>query len=149
MAKRFKNPELNGFSHTKFWYAWVSMRSRCNNKNYFNYSRWGRRGITYPTRWKSFEVFYEDMYDSYSPELSLDRIDNDKNYSKENCRWATRKEQQNNTSRNKFFTIGETTQTLSQWAETADIGLSTIKQRFYTYGWNIEKALYTPVRIRK
>lgn len=75
--------------------AWASMRRRCDNRNFKQFADYGGRGITYCERWESFKNFEEDM--SPKPEgTSLDRIDNEKGYSPENCRWATKTEQQRN-----------------------------------------------------
>ncbi len=81
--------------------SWQHMKDRCLNPNNKYYKNYGGRGITICDRWvNSFEDFLEDMGDR-EKYLSLDRIDNNKGYSKENCKWSTRKEQANNTRRNK------------------------------------------------
>lgn len=75
--------------------SWGSMRERCNNEKARDYPHYGGRGIKVCKEWDDFWVFVEDMGDR--PEgHSMDRIDNDKGYSKENCRWATRSEQMKN-----------------------------------------------------
>ena len=84
---------------------------------------------------------YEDMASSWKQGLTLDRIDNDGNYSKENCRWADRKTQNNNTRRNRYITINGVTKTLSEWCEHSSLKSSTIRQRYYVYKWSIEKSL--------
>lgn len=97
-------------------------------------------------RWTKYQNFKEDMFGSWSDGLTLDRIDNTKNYSSENCRWVTKKEQANNTSRNRKLTLNGRTLNVSQWAEELNIKSTTIRQRIDYYGWTIEKALTTGVR---
>jgi hypothetical protein len=77
--------------------AWLSMKQRCSNPNYRNYKFWGGRGIAVCERWKdSFENFFSDMGKKPTPQHSLDRIDNDKGYGPDNCRWVTRSVQNSN-----------------------------------------------------
>lgn len=96
----------HGLSRTRFYHIFAMMKQRCNNPNSDAYFRYGKRGIR--VLWESLEEFKNDMYLSYikhcvefgEKETSLDRIDNDGDYCKENCRWATHKEQANNTKAN-------------------------------------------------
>lgn len=100
----------HGKSNTKIYHIWKSMRQRCNNKNSKDYKYYGEIGIQLDENWNVFENFYNDMYDSYiehiklfgESDTSLDRIDPSKNYCKENCRWATWKEQNNSSHKRKF-----------------------------------------------
>ena len=80
---------------TPTYRSWESMRQRCNNKNATMYHRYGGRGISVCPRWNSFANFLEDMGERPSG-ATLDRVDNDAGYRKENCKWSTRKEQADN-----------------------------------------------------
>lgn len=83
--------------HSPTYRAWASMKVRCTNENVPQWNDYGGRGISICERWfHSFEAFLEDMGERPSPAYSLDRKDNDGNYEPGNCRWATRKEQNEN-----------------------------------------------------
>lgn len=84
-------------SSTSEYKAWIDMKSRCLNKNNKFYAHYGGRGITVCSRWlKSFENFYSDMGDKPNGKYSLERIDNNKGYEPENCKWADWLEQSTN-----------------------------------------------------
>ena len=85
----------HGMTGTKTFNSWYSMKARCDNPNRTGYKYWGGRGITYDKAWQSFQVFLSDMGERPKG-TTLDRIDVDGNYSKENCRWATPFEQVHN-----------------------------------------------------
>ena len=120
--------------------SWKHMKSRCYNPKARGYENYGGRGITVSPEWHSSLTFIEDMKDSWKPGLTLDRIDNNKGYSKQNCRWASRLEQNNNTRRNKRFEYKGKSQTLINWSRELQINRSTLSQRIYVYGWSIDKA---------
>ncbi len=121
--------------------VWRAMKARCYNSNTRQYLDYGGRGISVCDKWQRLKGFLEDMQPTYSEGLSLDRIDNNGNYCKENCRWATRREQGNNTRRNVFHKFDGKEMTLSQWAEELKINRSTIAQRFYVYRWPLSRCL--------
>ena len=84
----------HGMSRTRLYQIWASMKHRCDSPNAVCYHRYGGRGITYCDEWSNFEPFMEWAYKSgYSDDLTIDRINNDKGYYPENCKWSTQKEQ--------------------------------------------------------
>jgi len=86
---------LDGQSPT--YRSWAAMKRRCDNYRVDNYEFYGEKGISYDPRWEHFTLFLEDMGER--PEgMTLDRLDGIKNYSKDNCRWATKKQQMQNRS---------------------------------------------------
>lgn len=83
----------HGMTKTKIYNSWRGMKERCDNPNNKRYSSYGARGITYDSKWVTFDGFYSDMGSSYVESFELDRIDVNGNYCKENCRWVTESEQ--------------------------------------------------------
>ena len=140
------NVKKHGMSYSKTHKKWDCMIQRCTNPNSAQFKNYGGRGITVCKEWKSsFETFFRDMGEA--PEgLTLERIDNDKDYYKENCRWATTKEQNRNRRFNKFITFNGKTKCVAEWAEEIKIGAPAIYRRLKT-GWNPIKALTEPVRL--
>lgn len=134
MATKFHEKHLNAY------YSWSNMKRRCDNKNHKDYKNYGGRGISYDKSWKRFAGFYADMGDR-EKNLSLDRINNNKGYSKENCRWATRAVQNNNSRKNKLIEYNGLSLPLRSWSEKLGINRSTLAQRIYVYKWNISKCL--------
>jgi hypothetical protein len=98
--RRVTHGQAHHGSVTVEYRAWQQMLQRCQNTSRHNYHRYGGRGIAVCDRWKSsFENFLADMGLKPSAEMSMDRIDNDKGYEPENCRWATKSQQSKNRSR--------------------------------------------------
>jgi hypothetical protein len=87
--------KTHGMKNTSIWIIWMGMLARCNNPKNKAYKNYGGRGIKVCKEWHTFVSFYADMGDRPA-NLQLDRIDNDKGYFKENCRWITSKENNNN-----------------------------------------------------
>jgi hypothetical protein len=126
--------------------CWHNMKERCYNPNDKSYKNYGGRGIKVCDRWlSSFENFYEDMGDCPKG-LSLDRKDNDGDYTPENCRWSTNEEQRSNTRRSAWLKHEGETDTITRWARSKDMKVATLANRLNVYGWSIERALTTPVR---
>lgn len=119
---------------------WKGMKSRCYNQNRVTYRRYGGRGIKVCERWKDdFWAFYEDMGQSPA-NCAIDRIDNDGDYTPDNCRWTTRRINNNNGQRNLNITFKGRTLTLSQWARLFDLTPRTLLDRLES-GWLLDKAL--------
>jgi len=146
----------HGMRRTRIYSTWRNMFTRIENPNTHNFSSYGGRGIIVYERWYKFENFRDDMYESYLAHVkkfgerntTLERKDVDKDYCKENCTWATNKEQANNTRRNKIFCLDNRCQTLTQWAEEYHIHWFTLHGRLFRMQWPLEKALTTPVKYR-
>lgn len=128
--------------------AWQAMRARCLNPNHPAYKNYGGRGITVCDEWLGpggKARFLADMGPRPSPEHSLDRINNDGPYCKDNCRWATQKQQCNNTRRNHRITIDGVTRTVTEWAEFRGLKLITLHFRLARRGWSERDAVMLPV----
>lgn len=111
--------ETHGFSKPgkvhPLYRVWLSMRERCNNPHNKHYKWYGGRGVSVCAEWDDFEVFKRDMGDRPAGR-SLDRIDNDGPYCKDNCRWATKQEQVWNTSKARWIEFNGDRKVLSEWA---------------------------------
>lgn len=132
---------------SKIYRIWEAILRRCKNPNYHEYKYYGGRGIKVCERWKKFENFLTDMGKPPTKNHSIDRINNDKDYCLENCRWATKKEQQRNKRNNHLETFNEKTKCIAEWAEEFGIPDGTLRARL-KYGWSIDRALTTPVKAR-
>ena len=130
---------------TPTYQTWVSMRERCYNKKRYNFKWYGGRGITVCDSWRQFKNFLNDMGER-PPNKTLDRIDNNSNYEKSNCRWATRKEQGRNSRRNHIVSFNGRDLPIVVWAEEYGVNASTLQTRLNRCKWSVKKALTTPVR---
>ena len=129
-------------SNTVLFYKWVGMRERCYSPSCKDYKNWGARGITVCARWRrSFENFYDDVGASYQPGLSLGRINNDKGYSPQNCRWETAEQQANNTRNSVFIATPKGRMTIKQAARAYNIKPVTLYARLRRYNWTVSRAL--------
>lgn len=140
----------HGASESRLYTIWCLMKRRCFTKTARDYSRYGGRGITVCKEWaEDFTAFYEwAVNNGYRPDLSLDRRDNDGSYTPDNCRWATAKEQQNNTRLNRMISYRGKTLTLSQWSDELGISYTVLASRIKR-GWSVERAFTQPVEARK
>jgi hypothetical protein len=121
------------------------MLHRCENPLNKQFSDYGGRGIRVCKKWKTFEGFFDDM-GHRSNGMTLDRIDNNGNYGKENCKWSTVREQNRNSRHTNSIEFRDEIRCLTGWAEHLGIKLASLSNRIHTCGWTIEEALTTPVR---
>lgn len=134
----------HGLSENSIYPTWAAMMSRCYNPNNSGYHNYGGRGIKVCKRWHDIETLYLDMGEK--PEgHSIDRIDNDGDYCPENCRWATKKEQNRNRRDNVVLTYKGERKTLIEWAESLGMTYCTLYLRIRR-GWSIERAFTQPPR---
>lgn len=133
----------HGMSDSREYSSFRSMMSRCYNPNFTQYSDYGGRGIRVCERWFGhFEKFYEDM----GPRpvgTTLDRKDNNGNYTPENCHWGTHHDQTRNSRRNRWLTLRGETKTLKDWANELGFKSNSLASRL-DRGWDTYKALTFP-----
>lgn len=124
--------------------VWTSLRNRCSNPRHHAWKDYGGRGITVCERWQhSFEAFLGDMGPRPTAAHQIDRIDNDGPYSKDNCRWATVREQARNRRSCVYLEYGGKLLTQSEWSEITGIAVSTLISR-RDRGWTTTETLSTP-----
>lgn len=149
--KKMKSSNSPRQTHIKLYNIWHSMKQRCNDPNTKFYKDYGGRGIKVCSEWEnSFESFAKwSDENGYSNGLEIDRIDNSKGYSPDNCKWSTDKEQANNRRNSVYYTIDGETKTLAQWCETKGLPYYTIWQRLNVAKWDVDMAFNQPVRITR
>lgn len=133
----------HGCTHSSEHNAWRNLWNRCTNPNFLQFKDYGGRGIKVCRRWDKFENFLADMGKKPSPKHSLDRKNNDGNYTPKNCRWATRAEQMRNTRRNCLVTHEGRIRVLTDWCLEKRINVNTVKARLRS-GWSVSRALTVP-----
>lgn len=143
----------HGLSNSRLYSIHNAMNARCFNKNNKEYHNYGGRGVSVCEEWrgrKGFLSFYKwAISNGYKEELSIDRVDNNKNYSPDNCRWVTPKEQAINRRTNVFISYNGETKTLKEWSDSLGIPYKTLHMRIKKYQWDIERAFIQPINIKK
>lgn len=141
--EKMKSNAKHGKKGTPVYQSWQHMKSRCLNPNDKNFKWYGKRGVTVCDRWLEFCKFYDDMGDP--PEgFTIDRTDVNGDYNKDNCTWASRKEQSLNTRRSRKVTWKGQTLTVKEWSDLLSINYGTLLGRLRR-GWLPDRALSTPV----
>lgn len=142
---------IHGESKTKLHRIWAGMKQRCYDPNTTGYQNYGGRGVRVCDEWKNDFCAFRDwaLISGYREGLSIERQDTSGNYTPENCRWATAKEQANNRRSNILITYQGITLTEKQWAEKLGISYNTLHTRIKTRGWDIDRAFTTPVQSKR
>ena len=136
--------EWHGGTNLKEYKIWEAMKRRCYATSDKSYPNYGGRGIIVCERWiHSFKNFLEDMKQRPSDTHTIDRINNNGNYTPENCRWTTRKEQIKNRRCAHNLTFNGTTKTMLEWSNITGIDYFTLHKRI-KHGWTTEDALTKP-----
>lgn len=138
--------KTHGMSETRIYRIYHKMKLRCYSKVNPAYPAYGGRGITICDEWlNDFMEFYNwSMDNGYADDLSIDRIDNNKGYSPDNCRWTTKKQQANNTRSTIFLTYKGETKPASEWSEITGIPQDTLTYRKRS-GWSDDECIETPL----
>lgn len=154
MQGKSVTPKLYGKDHPQYkhgmgsrsernpvYTTWTHIKRRCLNKNSKEYAAYGAKGITISEDWMIFENFHTDMAQTWFPKASIDRVDNAKGYSKENCRWATMADQARNKTTVRLYKIGHLNLTIPQVAEIYQIKPKTLYDRLVRQGLPLERAI--------
>lgn len=146
--KRGKSSSKHNMVNSRLYTIWSGMKQRCYNKKKNNYMYYGDKGITVCKEWKDdFINFYNwAITNGYKDTLTIDRIDLKGDYEPKNCRWATIKEQNNNTSKNHWIEYNEERLTMSQFSEKYKIPYQVLKNRI-RYKWSIDRIINTPFKM--
>jgi hypothetical protein len=151
---RHNNPQWkHGMSETRLFRIWRGIKGRVTCKTDKQYPDYGGRGIKMSKEWYyEFLPFYHwAINNGYDDHLVIDRIDNDGHYCPSNCHWVTRKVNNRNSRHNVLYTINNKTKCLVEWTEKYNMPYKTVWNRINDLGWDIQKALTTPIpeRYRK
>lgn len=137
----------HGKTDTRLYVVWRKMKERCLNSNCKDYKNYGGRGIGICDEWLEFMPFYKwAVKNGHQKHLTLDRINNEGDYKPNNCRFTTRKIQNNNRRDNRIIKFNGKKKTLSEWSDYTGINYKTLVSRLDQSEWSIEKTLTTPVR---
>ena len=145
MIKKYHT--THNLSNSSEYLAWKNMVQRCTNKNNKAYKHYGGRCIEVCDRWLTFENFYRDMGENPGG-LELDRRDNNKGYSLDNCRWVSHKKNTRNTRGSHIITFKGISKCITEWAESTEISAAAIGHRIRR-GWTVERALTQSLEISR
>lgn len=144
-------PEFrHGETQSRLYRIWCNIKTRCSCKSAEYYKNYGARGISVCDEWRLSYTAFRDwaLSAGYEDNLTIDRINANGNYEPSNCRWATWKEQENNSSHNVNISYNNKTMTLHQWSEELNIPYDTLRSRVRRRGWSVKRAFTQPVKKR-
>lgn len=139
------------FHDSKLYKIYHQIKYRCYNKNASDYEYYGGRGITMCDEWlyDGYSFYVWALSSGYRDGLTVDRIDVNGNYSPDNCRWITMKEQSNNRRSNHTITYNGKTQSLAKWAEELGMSYTTLRCRLNQYHMSVDEAFTRPIKSNK
>ncbi len=145
--KTTHNRYRHGMRRTRFYRIWTGMKTRCLNDKHIWFKHYGGKGIKVCNDWLLFDNFLLDMHASYlehskkygEKNTSIDRINGNKNYCKENCKWATKLEQSNNAINNRFIEYRGEKKSIKEWSSITGISYNVIYNRIFLYKLSIEE----------
>ena len=143
---------VHGMEKTRLYHIWQGIKRRCLNPNDAGYKQlYGSKGITICEEWKNSPTAFINwaLKNGYNDKLTIDRIDNSKGYSPDNCRWVTTKQQARNTTRNHLITYKGKTHCIAEWAEILGFSYGTLLQRIVKHKWTLKRAFTQPPRKRR
>lgn len=146
-----KRSTTHNLSKTHLYKTWIAIKNRTLCESSSHYDNYGARGIDICERWlgiNGFENFSKDMGNRPSNKYSIDRINVNKGYSPDNCRWATTTQQARNRRNNTILTYNGQSLTIKEWSEITHINASTISKRLEA-GWNVPRIINEPVHLKK
>lgn len=145
-CRKTEMAKTHGVNGDPFYHTWWAMMRRCYHRDSHNYERYGGRGISVCDEWHDPVVFISWARETVGEKkagLTLDRIDNDKGYSPQNCRWATASEQSNNRRNTLMVEYNGEMIALADLAREKNLNLNRLRARIFSLGWSVEKALTT------
>lgn len=136
----------HGMSNSRIYQLWSQIKQRCGNENNLHYKNYGGRGIRLCDDWMSFKSFYDwAILNGYEDGLTIERLDNNKGYSPDNCTFITKSEQSKNRRVNYRVNINGSVMCLYDACKHLYIDYSLVQNRIKNLGWDVDKALYTKI----
>lgn len=138
-AQNAQANKTHGMEGTRTYRCWANMIQRCTNPKNSKWARYGARGISVCDKWKTFAGFFEDMGECPLT-FTIERKQNDANYTKENCCWLPHAKQARNRSNNRILNFNGVAKLAVEWAEVLGVSYGTLRMRLHR-GWSIEQII--------